>query len=174
MKLLNLKDFEQYAIKNLSKLALGYYSSGANYEHTLRDNENDFEELKIKPKFLENDLTKINLKTKILNCDSNYPVIVAPTAMQKLAHKDGELATVKACEKQNTIYILSTISTSSIQEVADASVDANKWFQLYVYKNRKLTENLIRKAENFGFKALVLTIDAPQFGKNNISNDFLI
>lgn len=65
----------------------------------------------------------------------------------------------------NTIHILSTISTSSIEEVARASPNANKWFQLYVYKDRKLTEKLIRNAEKFNFKALCLTIDAPVFGK---------
>ena len=113
-KLLNLKDFQQYARENLPKMALGYYSSGANDEHTLKANESDFLELKIKPKFLDVDVSRINLKTKILNINIDVPVCVAPTAMQKMAHPDGELATVRACEKQNIVYILSTISTSSI------------------------------------------------------------
>ena len=113
-KLLNLKDFQQYALENLPKMALGYYSSGANHEHTLRENESDFLELKIRPKFLDTDVSRISLQTKLLNTTIDVPVCVAPTAMQKMAHPEGELATVKACEKQNTIYILSTISTSSI------------------------------------------------------------
>lgn len=113
-KLLNLKDFQQYALENLPRMALGYYSSGANHEHTLRENESDFLELKIRPKFLETDVSKISLQTKILNANIDVPICVAPTAMQKMAHPDGELATVRACEKQNIVYILSTISTSSI------------------------------------------------------------
>ena len=76
-------------------MVLGYYSSGANHEVTLNDNEKDFLELKIKPKFLDNDLSKINLKKTILNSTCDFPIGVSPTAMQKLAHPDGELATVK-------------------------------------------------------------------------------
>lgn len=73
-KLLSLKDFEQYARQNLTKMALGYYSSGANHEHTLADNENDFLKLKIKPKFLDYNLSKINLKTKILGKNVDFPI----------------------------------------------------------------------------------------------------
>lgn len=124
-KLLCLKDFQQYALENLPKMALGYYSSGANHEHTLRENESDFLELRIKPKFLDTDVSRINLKTKILNASIDVPVCVAPTAMQKMAHPDGELATVRACEKQNTVYILSTISTSSIGRLGECESRLN-------------------------------------------------
>lgn len=79
-----------------------------------------------------------------------------------------------AAEKINTIYTMSTLSTSSIEEVATAAPNAKKWFQLYIYKDRQLSGNLVRRAEAAGFKALVLTVDAPIFGirRADVRNKF--
>lgn len=84
--------------------------------------------------------------------------------MQKMAHPEGEVANARAAEKAGVIFILSTIATSSIEEVAQAAPKANKWFQLYIYTDRKVTESLVRRAEANGFKAIVLTVDTPIFG----------
>jgi (S)-2-hydroxy-acid oxidase len=70
----------------------------------------------------------------------------------------------KACQSMGTIMILSTIATSSIEEVSKAAPNAIKWFQLYIYKDRNVTRELVKRAENSGFKALVLTVDTPMFG----------
>ena len=85
--------------------------------------------------------------------------------MQRMAHPDGECASAKSAEKNGTIFILSMISTSSIEEVTAAAPNAIKWFQLYIYKDRNVTANLVRRAEASGFKALVLTVDAPIIGR---------
>lgn len=85
-------------------------------------------------------------------------------AMQRMAHPDGEIANVKACSKENVVMILSTISTTSIEDVAAAGHDVIKWFQLYIYKDRNVTRRLVERAEKSGFKALVLTVDTPFFG----------
>lgn len=69
-----------------------------------------------------------------------------------------------AAAKENVVFIMSTLSTSKIEDVAEATPGSTKWFQLYIYKDRKLTELIIKRAENSGFKALVLTVDAPLFG----------
>lgn len=91
-----------------------------------------------------------------------------------MAHGDGELAVARAAKKFNTIYTLSTLSTSSIEEVAQAAYDTNKFFQLYIYKDRELTKTLVRRAEKAGFRALVLTVDAPIFGprRSDMRNKF--
>ena len=81
-----------------------------------------------------------------------------------MAHPDGEIANVKACATEGVVMILSTISTSSIEDVAEAGSDAIKWFQLYIYKDRNVTRRLVERAEKSGFKALVLTVDTPFFG----------
>lgn len=71
---------------------------------------------------------------------------------------------IPAAESANTIYTMSTLSTTSMEEAAKAAPNANKFFQLYIYKDRKLTESLVRRAEQAGFKAIILTVDAPTFG----------
>jgi (S)-2-hydroxy-acid oxidase len=90
--------------------------------------------------------------------------------MQMLAHPDGEIANARAAAAMNTIYILSTRSTSSLEEVAPACPNSRKWFQLYVYKDREHSENMIRRAEAAGFEALVFTVDCPLCGRrrNNL------
>ncbi len=104
----------------------------------------------------------------------SLPFGIAPTAMQRMAHPDGELAAARAAQRSGAVFIMSTISTSSIEEVAEAAPTAVKWFQLYIYKDRKVTERLVRRAEAAGFSALVLTVDAPMFGRrlNDIRNRF--
>lgn len=104
----------------------------------------------------------------------DLPIGIAPTAMQRMAHFDGELATARSAKKFNTIFTMSTLSTSSIEEVAKAAPDTNKFFQLYIYKDRELTKKMVHRAERAGFKALVLTVDAPLFGlrRSDIRNKF--
>lgn len=104
------------------------------------------------------------------------PVGISPTAMQRMAHPEGECANAKAAEKAGVIFTLSTIATSSIEEVAAAAPNCVKWFQLYIYTDRTVSESLIRRAEKSGFKALVLTVDTPGFGQRyaNMRNKFTL
>lgn len=95
------------------------------------------------------------------------PIGIAPTAMQKLAHPEGEIASAKAAGKCGTIFILSSFSTTSIEEVAEKVPETVKFFQLYIYKNRNLTRSLVERAESSGFKAIVVTIDSPITGVTN-------
>lgn len=118
---------------------------------------------RIRPRFLR-DVTRRDLSCDVLGCKFKMPVGICPTAMQKLAHPDGELANARAAGEAGIVFILSTISTCSIEEVAKAAPKTNKWFQLYIYKDRKITMDLIRRAEKCDYKAIVLTVDAPLFG----------
>ncbi|KAI4466417.1 s -2-hydroxy-acid oxidase-related [Holotrichia oblita] len=92
------------------------------------------------------------------------PIGISPTAMQRMAHPEGECANARAAAANGTVFILSTIATSSIEEIAEAAPNGLNWFQLYIYVDREVTTNLVRRAEKAGFKALVLTIDTPFFG----------
>ncbi len=87
------------------------------------------------------DVSQRDLSTRLLGgrFSASFPVGIAPTAMQRMAHPDGECATARAAQSRDTVYILSTISTSSIEEVAEAAPDATKWFQLYIMKDRKVS-----------------------------------
>ena len=84
------------------------------------------------------DVSSRNMKTSVLGTEISMPIGIAPTAMQKMAHPEGECAAAKAAEKAGTLFIMSTISTSSIEEVAQAAPNALKWFQLYIYKDRQV------------------------------------
>lgn len=92
------------------------------------------------------------------------PVLIAPMAMQRLCHPDGELAMAKAAYTSGTTMILSTMATSSIEEVA-ATQCSSLWFQIYVLTRRDVTELMIQQAEQLGYKALVVTVDAPILGR---------
>ncbi|XP_017891803.1 peroxisomal (S)-2-hydroxy-acid oxidase GLO3 [Ceratina calcarata] len=168
-----IEDFEKYAEKHLTPAVRDYYNSGAGEQYTLKLNTEAFKKYRIRPKFLRN-VSKRDLSTVVLGEKLSIPIGIAPAAMQRMAHPEGELANARAAQAAGTIYILSTISTSSIEEVAEAAPSAVKWFQLYIYKDRDITRNLVSRAERAGFKALVLTVDAPMFGdrRADIRNKF--
>ncbi len=93
------------------------------------------------------------------------PVLVAPTAFHRMAHPDGEPATARAAAAVGTIMCLSTIATSTPAEVAAAAPEGQRWFQLYVFRDRGVTNSLIDQAAESGYSAIVLTVDAPRLGR---------
>jgi len=170
-----IEDFEKLAHEMLDQNALDYYKSGADSEETLRENKKAFNRWIIRPRMLR-DVSTRNLTKIVLGKPVAYPLGVSPTAMQKLAHEDGECGNARAAAAMNTIFILSTISTTALEDVAAAAPNGRRWFQLYVYNDREVSKALIRRAEACGFEALVLTVDAPRFGKRraNIRNKFVL
>ncbi|CAL7949813.1 unnamed protein product [Xylocopa violacea] len=168
-----VEDFEKYAYSHLTPSVRDYYNSGAGEQFSLSLNKEAFKRFRIRPRFLR-DVSRRDISTTILGEKITMPLGVAPAAMQRMAHPEGECANARAAQAAGTIYILSTISTSSIEEVAEAAPKAIKWFQLYIYNDRNVTRNLVSRAERAGFKALVLTVDAPLFGdrRADIRNKF--
>ncbi|XP_067014362.2 uncharacterized protein Hao [Anabrus simplex] len=166
MSLACLRDYELRAHSVLPKNALDYYKSGAGEEFSLQLNRDAFNRLRLQPRVLR-DVSCRDVSTTVLGCRVTLPVGIAPTAMQRMAHPEGECATARAAGAMGTVFTLSTLSTSSLEQVAAAAPDTLKWFQLYIYKDRKVTQQLVQRAEKAGFKALVLTVDAPVFGIRN-------
>ncbi|CAK4163889.1 unnamed protein product [Aphanomyces euteiches] len=160
---LSVDEFEAYAKTYLPKPTLDYYASGADDMITLRENRVAFQRLKLMPRVLR-DVSNIDTSTTILGQRIKTPVCVAPTAMQRMAHPDGELASTRAAAAAGAAFILSTISTTSLEDVAAANGSGLRWFQLYIFKDRELTRNLVERAERAGFKALALTVDTPILG----------
>ncbi|CAH0769169.1 unnamed protein product [Bemisia tabaci] len=161
--LCNIQDFEESALQILPKKVKGYYKSGACNETTLANNISAFQRLRIRPRVMI-DVSVRQLETKILGNRISFPLGIAPTAMQKMAHHDGEIGTARAAGEMGTIFILSTLSTTSVEDVAAAAPNTIKWLQLYIYKDRDITRRLVERADKAGFKALVLTVDTPKFG----------
>ena len=156
-----ISDLEKIAHKNLPQNALNYYSSGADGQQTLTENK---ARLRIRPHMLRG-ISTVDTSVEFLGRKLRSPIFIAPTAMQKMAHADGELGTARAAREFETCMGLSTLSTCSYEEVAEAAPDLLLVMQLYVYKNRDLSLALIRRAEKAGFKAIMLTVDTPVLGQ---------
>ncbi len=171
---LNLLELEQLASAKLSKMAFDYYASGAHDELTLRENVAAYRRIALHYRVLVDVATR-DSSTTVLGQRVSMPVLVAPTAFHKMAHPDGELATVRAAGAQGTVMILSSLSNTAVEEVVRAATGP-VWFQLYVYKDRKATEAVILRAEAAGCTALVLTVDAPLLGtrERDVKNRFAL
>ncbi|XP_055596511.1 uncharacterized protein LOC129746688 [Uranotaenia lowii] len=161
--LVSVKDYEKRAAEIIPRNALDYYRSGAGDELTLRLNRLSFERIRIRPRMLRSG-SKRDMRVTLFGEQFAMPIGISPTAMQRMAHPDGEVANARAAASRGVAFTLSTIATSSIEEIAEATPGSPKWFQLYIYRDRALTESLVRRAEKAGFKAIVLTVDAPMFG----------
>ncbi|XP_065907551.1 2-Hydroxyacid oxidase 1-like isoform X2 [Dysidea avara] len=159
-----LADFEVHFLQSLDRIARDYFTSGANQEQTARDNVEAFKRYRLRPRMLK-DVSNVNMKTTIMGNEIDFPIGIAPTAVQKMAHPEGEVATARAASSMNTCMIASTWGTTSIEEVAQANGSGLRWFQLYVFRNKQITMNLIQRAEQAGYKALVVTVDQPVVGK---------
>ena len=169
---LNIFELEQLATEKLPAIAYDYYRSGAWDEVTLKANREAYEKIRIHYKVLV-DVSKRDLSTTVFGQKASLPILIAPTAFHKLAHPDGELATARAAVKAETLMTLSSLSTTSIEEVS-AATNRNFWFQLYINKNREYTRDLVARAENAGAKALVVTVDTPLWGRRerDVRNGF--
>ncbi|CAN7938102.1 unnamed protein product [Ixodes hexagonus] len=161
-------DIQRLGIANLDPLPEGYYDSGADQEQTLRENRAAFYRLRLRPRMLQGVAKRDKMVTLLRNDKLSMPIGISPTAFQKMAHPDGEKATARAAQKADTLMILSTLSNTTMEDVADAAPGGLRWFQLYVYKDRDITKNLVQRAEKAGYKALVVTVDTPLFGQRII------
>jgi 4-hydroxymandelate oxidase len=171
---LNLRDLEAEARARLPKMAWDYYASGADDQRCVRRNVDAWAEVALHYRVLV-DVAERELATTVLGQRVAMPVLVAPTAFHKLAHADGELASVRAAGDAGTIFILSTLSTTAVEDVV-AAASGPVWFQLYVYRDRGATEALVRRVEAAGCRALVLTVDAPLLGRReaDVKNRFAL
>ncbi|XP_048698497.2 2-Hydroxyacid oxidase 1 isoform X1 [Caretta caretta] len=120
------------------------------------------------------DVSVMDLSTAVLGQKISMPICVGATAMQSMAHVDGEAATARACRSLGTGMMLSSWATSTIEEVAQAAPDGLHWLQLYIYKDREVTRSLVQRAERAGYKGIFVTVDTPLLGKrfDDIRNKF--
>ncbi|XVF27109.1 hypothetical protein REPUB_Repub14bG0078300 [Reevesia pubescens] len=170
----NVNEFRELARQALPKMYYDFYSGGAEDQSTLKENEEAFSRIIIQPRILR-DVSSVDLSTTVLGYHISMPVMIAPTSMHKLANPAGEIATARAASTCNTIMVLSTSSTCTLEEVA-ACCSAVRFFQLYVYKRRDISAKLVQRAENNGYKAIVLTVDTPRIGRReaDIKNKLIV
>ena len=161
--LLNLREFEHAAELRLKRMVFDYYAGGAGDEVSLRSAREAWDALAIRYRVLR-DVKNRSLAVQVLNDRLDMPVLVAPMAFQRLCDDEGELATVRAAHGIGAGMILSTLATTSIEDVRAAGAGP-LWFQLYIYSDRGLSQSVVQRAERAGCTALVLTVDSPLLGR---------
>ncbi|KAL2481316.1 Peroxisomal (S)-2-hydroxy-acid oxidase GLO4 [Abeliophyllum distichum] len=159
----NVSEFQELARQALPKMYYDHYAVGAEDQKTLEENVKAFHRIIIRPRILV-DVSRVDMSTSIMGYNTSAPIMVAPTARHKLAHPEGEVATARAAAACDTIMALSFMSTCTVEEVA-SSCNAVRFFQLYVYKSREISALMVQRAERNGFKAIILTVDAPRLGR---------
>ena len=171
---LTIDEFEAIARERMSRSAYDYYAGGSGEERTLAANREAFNRIPLRPRVLI-DVSAIDTRTAVLGQALDLPVMLSPTAFNRLAHPDGEMAAARAARASGTVMISSTLSTCALEEVAGAC-DGPLWFQLYVYKDRGFTQELIARAEAARYRALVLTVDTPLLGRRyrDVRNNFVL
>jgi isopentenyl diphosphate isomerase/L-lactate dehydrogenase-like FMN-dependent dehydrogenase len=168
---INVWDYERLAEEKLDANAHAYFAGGSGDEVTLRENLAAFERRKLRPRVLV-DVGTISTATTVLGTEIALPILIAPLALQRLAHPDGEEATARAAAAAGTIMCLSSAATSPPSQLTEGE----RWFQVYVWKERATTEAAIAQAVDYGYSALVLTVDVPYIGRRerDIRVDFKV
>jgi 4-hydroxymandelate oxidase len=155
-------DYEPIARERLPKDVYDFYAGGAGDEWTLTENRRAFDRWSLRPRYLRGVGTP-DPSTSILGAPISFPVLLAPWAYQRLAHPDGELASARAAAAAGTTIVVSSTATEYLEDVAAAS-DRPKWWQLYVFDDRKFTSEMLRRVAAAGYGAICLTVDFPVMG----------
>ena len=162
----SLADYERHFAARVDPAIRAYIAGAGADGITQRANREAFDRLRLMPRVLR-DLSQASAGSTVLGEALPYPIIVAPMAYHRLVHPDGELATVEAASLTRTWMTVSTQASVTLEEIAKRATGP-LWFQLYLQPRREDTLTLVRRAEDAGYKALVLTVDAPVNGVRNM------
>jgi 4-hydroxymandelate oxidase len=160
-----VSDYEPLARERMTPAAWSWLQGGAADEITVRENQAAFQRLRLAPRVLA-DLAGGHTRLTLLGQAFEHPVFVAPVAYQQLAHPDGEMATVLAASALGAGMVVSTQAGRPLEDLA-RQAKAPLWFQLYVQHDRGFTRELVHRVEAAGYRALVVTVDAPVSGARN-------
>ena len=158
----NISDLRKLAKKRLPAPLFHYIDGGADDEWTLGNNTSAFEHYELIPRLLRN-IETIDLKTKVLGTTLDLPFFLSPTGMSRLFHHEKELAVCRAADRAGTLYSLSTLGTTSLEEVSK-NMQGPRMYQVYILKDRGLTSEFVTRSREAGYQALCLTVDTPLAG----------
>lgn len=158
----NITDLQKKAKRNLPASMYHYIDGGADDEWSLKNNHSAFNKYQLIPNQLA-DVSNVDISTTVLGCKLAMPFFLSPTGMSRLFHHDKEFAVAKAAEKLGTLYSLSTMATTSIEDIGK-TISSDKMFQIYIFKDRELTKEYVKRAKASGYKALCLTVDTAIAG----------
>jgi L-lactate dehydrogenase (cytochrome) len=157
-------DLRKIAKRRLPGGVFDYIDGGAEDERTMRANRDAFANFRFRPRVLR-DVSAIDTTTSLLGRTIPFPLVLAPTGFTRIADPQGELAVARAARRAQLPYTLSTLSTRSIEEVAEANGDGRRWFQVYVWKDKGLLRDMVERAATAGYGALVITVDTAHLGR---------
>src|SRR5690625_3050504 len=160
-----LTDYEPLAQARLNEAAWAYFSGGAADEHALQRNTQSFQRYELLPTVLK-DLSQGNTVLRLLGRERPYPIILAPVAFQRMAHSDGELATVLAASAMQATTVVSMQASCTVEALA-AKAHEPLWFQWYHQPDSVASKHLLRRVEDAGYEAIVMTVDAHVSGIRN-------
>jgi len=159
----SVEDLRRRAKRRMPKAVFDYVDGAADGEISLSRSRRLFRDLEFRPNVLR-DVSAANTSTTILGRDVAYPFGMAPTGFTRMMHHEGEVAVARVAARTGIPYALSTMGTTTPEGVAVAAPDADKWFQLYVWRDRDVSYSLVEQAREAGFSTLVLTVDLPVGG----------
>jgi isopentenyl diphosphate isomerase/L-lactate dehydrogenase-like FMN-dependent dehydrogenase len=170
----SVEELERKARRKLSRRAYDYLAGGAGSEDTMRANLEAFRRWRIVPRYLR-DVSRRDLGVEVLGRRIPAPFLLAPIGVQGILHRDGELAVARAARAHGVPFILSTVSSRTMEQVAEAMGDTPRWFQLYWPKSDELADSFVRRAEQAGYAALVVTLDTflLSWRERDIGNAYL-
>jgi 4-hydroxymandelate oxidase len=164
-QLLNLADYEALARERMQPAAYEYVSGAAADEITLRWNREAYDRVELMPRVLM-DVSKLDTRVSLLNHELPFPILLAPCGFQRLVHPEGEEAVARGAGAAQALLVMSSAATTAVEDITKAATGP-LWFQLYVQRDRGFTRELVKRAEQAGAKALVLTVDTPVIGPRN-------
>lgn len=157
------EDLEAAALDAMDEKAHAYVAGSAGGERTADHNRDAFEAWRIDPKMLRG-VEKRDLSVELFGREYHLPFLLAPIGVQSILHEEGELATARAARAQEVPMCLSTVSSFTIEDVADELGETPRWFQLYWSSDREIAASFVDRAEAAGYEALVVTVDTPLVG----------
>lgn len=167
-------EWEQRAKNILAAGPFGYVHGGAGAGDTMKANEEAFKKWVIRPRVCR-DITKRDISTTLCGQTLSVPILLAPIGVNTILHPEGELAAARAAAKEGVTYTLSNVSSYSLEEVAEEMGDAPRWFQLYPPMDEQLSQSFLKRAEEAGYSAIVVTLDSTLLGwrETDLHNGYL-
>lgn len=174
MSLLGVEDYRASARARMNPEVWDFVEGGSGAERTLTANRRVFDQVTLRPRVLV-DVSACDTATTLFGAELAAPLGVAPTAYHRLAHPDGEAATARGAATAGALYVVSMFASQSVEEIA-AAATGPRWLQLYWLKRRDVLAGIVERAAAAGYRALVLTVDAPVIGQRlrDLRNGFAV
>jgi isopentenyl-diphosphate delta-isomerase len=168
------EELEEAALEVMEPEAADYVAGGAGSEGTVSRNRSAFDRWRIVPRFLR-DVAERDLSVDLFGETYDHPLLLAPIGIQSICHEEGELATARGAEEAGMPFVVSSVSSFTMEEIAEQMPETRKWFQLYWSSERSITESFVERAEAAGYEAIVVTVDTPVPGwkERDLSRGYL-